>query len=105
MTDDRFHRVAADGLSASDRGLGEISGRARDDGRFRTPSLRNVAVSAPYFHDGASPTLADAIRRHRGLRLDDDEVMALVDHLGSFTDPAFLADPRFAYPDGPCEAG
>ena len=103
MTDDRFHRV--DGIHAADRGLGEISGRARDDGRFRTPSLRNVAVSAPYFHDGASPTLADAIRRHRGLRLDEEEVTALVDHLGGFTDPTFLADPRFAYPDGPCEAG
>jgi len=103
MTDDRFHRVADDRGPPGDRGLGEITGRARDDGRFRTPSLRNVAVSAPYFHDGASPTLADAIRRHRGMALADGELAALTAFLETMTDAHFLSDPRFAYPDGPCE--
>lgn len=43
-----------------DRGLGEIS---TDDlsGRFQTPSLRNVALTAPYMHDGSLKTLADVI--------------------------------------------
>lgn len=103
-TDDRFHRVAAGAVDPRDRGLGEITGRARDDGHFRTPSLRNVAVSAPYFHDGESPTLEHAIRRHRQVRLRDGEMAPLLAWLGALTDDRFLADPRFAYPDGPCEA-
>lgn len=41
-----------------------------DVGRFRTPSLRNVALTAPYMHDGSVPTLAEAVERevyYRGL--------------------------------------
>jgi cytochrome c peroxidase len=41
-----------------------------DIGRFRTPSLRNVALTAPYMHDGSVPTLAEAVERevyYRGL--------------------------------------
>ena len=46
---------------AASRGLSEFTGRAQDDGRFRTPSLRNVALTAPYFHDGSAATLDDVI--------------------------------------------
>jgi cytochrome c peroxidase len=102
FTDDRFHRVAD--IQMADRGLGEISGRSADDGKFRTPSLRNVTVSAPYFHDGASPTLTAAIRRHRDIVLEPDEEGAVLAYLDQLTDRTFLSDPRFAYPDGPCEA-
>lgn len=41
-----------------------------DIGRFRTPTLRNVALTAPYMHDGSVPTLAEAVERevyYRGL--------------------------------------
>ncbi len=68
FTDDRFHRVADLPPGAADRGLAEVTGRRADDGKFRTPSLRNVALGAPYFHDGGAPTLDDAIRRHGGDR-------------------------------------
>ncbi len=49
-------------------------------GAFRVPSLRNVALTAPYMHDGSSATLADAIRRHRTTPTDlaDAEIEALV---------------------------
>ncbi len=43
-----------------------------DIGRFRTPTLRNVALTAPYMHDGSVPTLAEAVERevyYRGLRV------------------------------------
>lgn len=103
MTDDRFHRVAVGEIDPRDKGLGENTGRAADMGRFRTPPLRNVAVSNPYFHDGASPTLVDAIRRHRGVSLKAEQEAALIAYLDAMTDNAFLADPRFAYPDRPCE--
>ncbi|HWJ68636.1 MAG TPA: cytochrome c peroxidase [Sphingobium sp.] len=101
-TDDHFHRIGAP--DPRDRGLGDVTGRADDDGRFRTPSLRNVAVSAPYFHDGASATLGDAIRRH-GMTFAAPEEATLVAWLATMTDQAFITNPRFAYPDGPCEVG
>ncbi len=104
FTDDRFHRVAVGAVDPRDRGLGEITGRARDNGRFRTPSLRNISVAAPYFHDGDSPTLEAAIQRHRGIALRQDEDMAVVAYLEAMTDQSFLSDSRLAYPDNPCEA-
>ena len=39
-----------------------VSGNALDIGSFRTPTLRNVELTAPYFHDGSAATLADVIR-------------------------------------------
>lgn len=102
LTDDRFHRVEA--VSTRDAGLGAVTGRASDRGRFRTPSLRNVAVSAPYFHDGETPTLGAAIRRHQRLSVMPLQESAIMAYLGELTDPTFLTDPRFDYPDGPCEA-
>jgi cytochrome c peroxidase len=46
-----------------DRGLIEVTGVATDMGRFRAPTLRNIALTAPYFHDGSAPTL-DAVIDH-----------------------------------------
>lgn len=43
------------------KGFAEFTGRPEDMGRFRTPSLRNVAVTAPYMHDDSVATLAEAI--------------------------------------------
>jgi cytochrome c peroxidase len=102
FTDDAFHRLEAPPPAASDRGLGEKTGDPADDGKFRTASLRNVAVGAPYFHDGAAPTLRDAIRRHRALSLTEPEIAALTAFLAGLTDEAFLTDKRFAYPDRAC---
>ncbi len=44
-----------------DDGLAERTGNARDRWRFRVPSLRNVALTAPYMHDGSLPTLAAVV--------------------------------------------
>src|SRR6185295_9920514 len=46
---------------ATDRGLLTITGNAADMGRFKAPTLRNVAVTAPYMHDGSIPTLEEVI--------------------------------------------
>jgi len=40
-----------------------VTQEAGDIGRFRTPSLRNVAITAPYFHDGSAATLAEVVER------------------------------------------
>lgn len=61
---------------------------------FRVPSLRNVAVTAPYFHDGSAATLDEAVRKmgrvQLGVQLSDDEVDRLVAFLGTLTAPGVV---------------
>ncbi len=57
FTDFRFRALEPGKADARDRGLGEVTGRPEDDGKFRTPGLRNVALTGPYFHDGSAATL------------------------------------------------
>ena len=94
----RFHDVTV--WVSSDRGLGEISGRLADNGRFRTPSLRNVAVTGPWLHDGSARTLETALARHAGVR--DADIPALVAFLGTLTDETFLRNKRFSLPGQAC---
>jgi cytochrome c peroxidase len=72
-----------------DRGRKQVTGAAADDMVFKVPSLRNVAKTAPYFHDGSAHTLDQAVRmmaRHQlGVELEDDEVRELEAWLGSLT--------------------
>jgi len=61
-----------------DRGMGEVTNRKDHDYLFKVPSLRNVANTAPYFHDGAAATLQEAIRltgwHQLGKKLTEEEV-------------------------------
>jgi cytochrome c peroxidase len=102
LTDAAFHRVVEprDG----DAGLSEKTGRAEDRGLFRTPSLRNVALTAPYLHDGRARTLRVAILAHdrAAARLTQDDAARIEAFLDSLTDPAFVSDPRFALPRSFC---
>ncbi len=73
LTDQKFHNIAipqfgpargplqAQGL---DVGFEETSGSPSDRFKFRTPPLRNVALSGPYFHNGAFPTLLGAVKHY-----------------------------------------
>jgi cytochrome c peroxidase len=105
FTDFRFHNL----------GVGYKSGGFADSGRyghsqseakwgaFRTPSLRNVARTPPYMHDGSLPTLEDVVEFYsdggrpnpnlspfiRPLLLDDYEKAALVAFLRGLTDQAY----------------
>jgi len=47
---------------ADDEGLKGFTGKESDLYKFKVPGLRNVALTAPYFHDGSQPTLEDAVR-------------------------------------------
>ena len=58
FTDDALHRT---GLTGPDTGMAEVSGKADDRHRFRTPTLRDVARTAPYMHDGRFASLADVV--------------------------------------------
>jgi cytochrome c peroxidase len=51
-----------DGLAFIDKGLIKTTGRPQDIGRFKVPTLRNIAQSAPYFHNGCFTTLEDVVR-------------------------------------------
>ncbi len=105
FSDGRYHRLADPAPNGGgDLGLGEVTGRLDDNGRFRTPNLRNVGLTAPYLHDGSADTLADAITRH-GQAVPDlrpREEAAVIAMLEGLTDRRFVTDPRFAYPDKLC---
>lgn len=58
FSDGRYYRLSAAG---SDVGREAVTGNPEDRFRFRTPTLRNVAETAPYFHDGSAETLFDVV--------------------------------------------
>jgi cytochrome c peroxidase len=99
LTDDSL--PSFDVGTVADRGLSEKTGDPADDGRFRTPSLRNVAVTGPYMHDGAARTIPEAIRRHP-LPIAEPDMADLVAFLDSLTDRTFLTEPRFSRPQKAC---
>jgi cytochrome c peroxidase len=87
--------------SFEDVGHAAVSGLATDNGAFKTPSLRNVALRAPYFHNGSAADLAAVVEFYdRGgdfndnldpnifpLGLSTAQKQALVAFMESFTDP------------------
>lgn len=109
---------------APNTGVHAITEDPEDMGRFKAPSLRNIAVTAPYMHDGSIATLPDVVRHYeaggrtiasgehqgvgadnplksqfvKGFELTDEQRADLVAFLESLTDSAFLTDPRFASP-------
>jgi cytochrome c peroxidase len=68
LSDFDYHSVGifSSGLDGSgpDYGRWRVTGLSGDKYKFRTPPLRNVTKTAPYFHDGSEPTLKGALRRH-----------------------------------------
>ena len=113
------------GYPAPNRGLYELTGKPADMGRFRAPSLRNIALTAPYMHDGSIASL-DAVIDHyasggravdiaiqpdvnrtapalrsefvRGFELSADERRDLTRFLEALTDTGLTTDPRFSNP-------
>jgi cytochrome c peroxidase len=109
---------------ANNTGLMELTGDPADMGKFRTPSLRNVALTAPYFHDGSAETLADVLDHYRaggrritngphagngaesplrdgmivGNTATDAEAADIIAFLESLTDDGFLTNPAYGDP-------
>ena len=105
-----------------DHGLRDVTGNAEDEGAFRTTTLRNIAVTAPYMHDGSIATLDEVIRKHyavkgraalgpnganplrsefiEGFQLSKSETRDLIAFLRSLTDESFLHNPAFSDPFG-----
>ena len=100
----------------TDQGLSELTGNPMDRGRFRAPTLRNIALTAPYMHDGSIASLSEVIdfyasggrvitdgpkagdgRRNRlksqfvrGFQLSAEERSDLLAFLHALTDSAFV---------------
>jgi cytochrome c peroxidase len=108
------HGFANNGLDAEckDSGRYEVTKREGDRGKFAVPSLRNVAVTAPYMHDGRFQTLEEVVEHYSsgvkrsatldpnlakhpagGLTLSAADKAALVAFLKSLTDERYLVAP------------
>jgi cytochrome c peroxidase len=91
-----------------DDGLSAVTKRSQDRGRFRVPTLRNIALTAPYMHDGRLATLEQVIEhyaaggKHEGsigvvdsqirpLDLNAEEKRDLAEFLRNLTDEQFAA--------------
>jgi cytochrome c peroxidase len=101
----------------ADPGRGAVTGQPADNGKFMVPSLRNLAFTAPYMHDGRFRTLeevidfySDGVQRgvntdakmeyaHQGgVNLTSDEKKKVLAFLLTLSDSAFIADPAFGNP-------
>lgn len=117
-------QVDGQGYPDKDRGLAELTMQPGDDGRFRAPTLRNIALTAPYMHDGSVATLEQVLdlyqqggrdnrqgpwqgdgRLHpvksnfiKGFELTAEERAAVLAFLQSLTDPHFVTNPAYADP-------
>jgi cytochrome c peroxidase len=108
-----------DAISTTDLGIFETTRRPQDLGAFKVPSLRDIAVTAPYMHDGRFSTLEQVVehynsgirphtnldrrlRDNRGqpirMNLSQQEKQDLVAFLRTLTDVSFLNDVKFSNP-------
>jgi len=109
---------------ARNTGAHQLTGRLEDVGKFRVPTLRNIAVTAPYMHDGSIATLSEVLdhyaaggrtittgvnagvgrdnpnksRLMRGFTMTASEKQDLLAFLESLTDSAFLRNPALSDP-------
>lgn len=114
FTDYQFHNI---GLQVdnflNDFGRMRITGKKEDSLKFKTPTLRNVYISANYMHDGRFNTLGQCINHYRsgvqqsatldpllsgGISLTNSEASNLSVFLRTLTDSAFLSNPLFSKP-------
>lgn len=110
--DNLFHNNGLD-ATFTDKGLGGFSGNTFDDGKFKTPTLRNIVLSAPYMHDGRFATLEEVIEHYNqggvpsstidpmmkhvgtGLNLSQQDKTDLLNFLKCLTDSSVLVNPEY----------
>jgi cytochrome c peroxidase len=103
-------------LEYADNGIGEITQRPMDQGTFKIPALRNVALTAPYMHDGRFATLEEVIehyssgmkahpnrgiqfpRGNGGFQFSAQDKADVVAFLKTLTDASLANDPKYADP-------
>ena len=112
--------MACNGLDMAytDNGLGKLTGRPEDNGVFKSPSLRNIEISAPYMHDGRFATLEQVVQFYSeeiqphpnlhsslknadgtvGMHFTEQEEKDLVAFLKTISDKSVTYDARFSNP-------
>ncbi len=124
FTDNQYHNNGIDADFSDDskdwvyKGRYRISYDIKDLGAYKTPSLRNIMVSAPYMHDGRFSTIDEVLNHYRsgvkntiytdqllfqdkgsaGIPLSDKEVEAVKAFLTSLTDEKLLSEAKYADP-------
>lgn len=119
MTDNTYHNIGLDStFVGADQGRYIITGDDGDLGKFKAPTLRNVALTAPYMHDGRFQTLEEVVEHYNSgvkrspsldpimtkpgqtteLGLDPERKAALVAFLYTLTDQSFVTDTALADP-------
>jgi len=100
-----------------DKGRGSVTGKTADNGKFKVPSLRNVAFTAPYMHDGRFKTLEEVINFYSeglqksanidskmefvhqgGAKLTSEDKRKIITFLLTLSDSLFIANPEFSNP-------
>lgn len=115
ISDNQFHNNGLDAEFA-DLGRGAVTGNPADNGKFLTPTLRNIELTAPYMHDGRFATLEEVVEHYNsggvpsatidplmkhvgsGLDLTAQEKADLVAFLKTMTDEDFINNPDFSAP-------
>ena len=113
-------KFSNNGLDATftDLGRGAVTGNVNDNGKFKVPTLRNIALSAPYMHDGRFSTLSEVVDHYSfgiqqsptldpliefafqgGVQLDPSEKDLLIQFLNTMTDESFINNPDFQAPE------
>ncbi len=101
----------------SDPGFGLITGNPADYGKFKTPTLRNIALTAPYMHDGRFATLEEVLdfyseqvndtpftdpfmqfSSEEGVQLTDEEKQAIIAFLNTLTDTSLVNNQQYSNP-------
>ena len=108
-------------LVYTDNGTGVITGRTVDNGKFKSPSLRNIALTAPYMHDGRFATLSEVVEHYNSkiqnnvnldnrlkdpadntqplrMNLTQQQKDAIVAFLNTLTDNTFVSDTKYSDP-------
>ena len=112
-TDNAFHNNGLD-TTFQDLGFGTVTGDPNDNGKFKSPSIRNLAFTAPYMHDGRFATLEEVINHYSeglqksstidplmkkvnegGVHLSPKDKNDLKAFLLSLTDREFINNPNF----------
>jgi cytochrome c peroxidase len=99
-------------LAPTDPGRASVSGREADRGKFVTPTLRNIARTAPYMHDGRFKTLEEVLQQYEkgghGVINEDPNILPfklserdkkdLIAFLNMLSDPSFINNKNFSNP-------
>lgn len=119
MSDNDFHNIGLDSeFNGADQGRFQITGNPADMGAFKSPTLRNIALTAPYMHDGRFATLEEVVEHYNSgvqtspsldplmtkpgqmtqLVLTPTQKADLVSFLHTLTDNDFISDTSLASP-------